>query len=202
VAGSIVPPAVALGFRGSAIFHSFAWFQQRFGPAACQSVVERIPPVWRDFVRPDEAAMGVLGSRVYPYPFVGDVVRTMRNVVVAKDEDAFVRDLTRAGLEPLLGTMHRLVLRWLVTPKMFLARRQEIWDLYHVGGRLDVLSLDDKSYVIEDAEWSNLDPIVCKVNLEGRIRMLEVIGLHGIRALREKCRAWGHPSCVTRFTWD
>ncbi len=31
--------------------------------------------------------------------------------------------------------------------------------------------------------------------------MLEVMGLRSVDALREKCRAWGHPTSITRFKW-
>jgi hypothetical protein len=196
-----LPPPIRGGFRGSALNHSFAWFEQRFGPSAAHGVIAKLSPPWRALVRPNERAFGILGARIYPYPFVGDMVRTMRDVVSARDEDAFVRELTSAGLEALLGTMHRLVVRWLVSPRTFLEHRQEIWELYHDTGKLNVLQQSDREYVIEDAEWVNTDAVVCKVNVEGRRRMLEVMGLRGIEARREKCRAWGHATCETRFRW-
>lgn len=196
-----LPPPSPGGFRGSALFHSFTWFEQRFGPSAAHATIAKLSPEWRALVKPNERAFGVLGARIYPYPFVGDMVRTMRAVVNVKDEELFIRDLTNAGLEALLGTMHRLVVRWLVSPRTFLDHRQEIWELYHDTGKLNVLSLTDREYLIEDAEWNNTDAVVCKVNLEGRRRMLEVMGLHGIEARREKCRAWGHATCETRFRW-
>ena len=196
-----VPPAAPGGFRGSALYSSVAWFESRFGPAASHAVIAKLPPNWRALVKPNEKAMGILGARIYPYPFVGDLIRCMRDVVNVKDEDEFVRDITKAGVEAMLGTMHRLVVRWLVTPKTFLEHRQEIWNLYHDTGKLHVLSSTEKEYVIQDAEWGNTDAIVCKVNLEGRRRMLAVMGLHNVEARREKCRAWGHATCDTRFRW-
>lgn len=196
------PPIAAGRFRGSALYHSFAHFEARHGPAAAHAVIARLPPAWRALVSPNAKALGILGARLYPYAFVGDAVRAMRDVVHAKDEDAFVRDLTVAGLEALLSTMHRVLLRWLVTPGAFLEHRQEIWNMYHDSGRLNVLSQSESSYAIEDADWPNTDPIVCKVNLEGRRIMLERMGLRRVEAIREKCRAWGHPSCITHFKWS
>jgi hypothetical protein len=188
-------------FRGSALYHSIAYFTNKYGPAAAHTVIARLPPNMRSYVQPNAPALGILGARSYPYPFVGELVRTMRDTVHAPDEDVFVRQITYAGLEVLVNTMHRVLLRWLVSPSAFLERRQEIWELFHHDGRLNVLSQTRTSYVIEDADWSNNDPIVCKVNLEGRRRMLELMGLTEIEALREKCRAWGHDKCQTRFKW-
>jgi hypothetical protein len=92
--------------------------------------------------------------------------------------------------------------RWLLTPKAFLSKRQEIWELYHDAGKLSVLAESESHFVIEDAEWSNRDAIVCKINFEGRKRMLELMGKRSIDARREKCRAWGHDTCETRFRWE
>lgn len=189
------------GFRGSPLYHSFAWFGKVYGPAASHAVISRLPTQWRPLVKPNEAAFGVLGARVYPYPFVGDMLRTMKTVVGAKDEDTFLRDVTNAAIDQLLSTMHRVLIRWLLTPKTFLDHRQEIWDMYHDTGKLHVLSLTDKDFVIEDAEWGNTDPFVCKVNVEGRRRMMEVMGMRNIEMRREKCRSWGHDTCQTRVRW-
>lgn len=189
-------------FRGSALYSSAAHFQHKYGNAATHAVIARLPAAMRGFVTPNAPALGILGARVYPYPFIGELVRTMRTVVKAPDEDLFVRELVDAGLDVLLSTMHRVVLRYLATPWSFLDRRQEIWDLYHTTGRLNVLAKTKTSYLIQDAEWPNTDAIVCKVNLEGRRRMLEHMGLRHIEARREKCRAWGHDSCETRFKWE
>ena len=188
-------------FRGSALYHSVAYFAEKYGPAAAHTVIARLPQTMRGFVQPNAPALGILGARSYPYPFVGELVRTMRDTVRAPDEDRFVQEITYAGLEVLVNTMHRVLLRWLVSPSSFLERRQEIWEMFHHEGRLTVLSQTPTSYTIEDAEWSNTDPIVCKVNLEGRRRMLELMGLTNIEVLREKCRAWGHERCQTRFKW-
>ena len=189
-------------FRGSALYHSVEHFQKRFGNAAAHAVIARLPPAMRAFVTPNAAALGILGARLYPYPFVGELVRTMRDVVHAPDEDAFVKELTYAGLDVLLNTMHRVVLRYLATPSTFLERRQEIWELFHTSGRLLVPMQSETSFVIIDADWQNTDAIVCKVNLEGRRRLLEEMGLRNIEARREKCRAWGHEQCETRCKWE
>lgn len=190
------------GFRGSALHHSIVHFEQRYGPAAAHGVIARLPSAWRGLVKPNAPAMGILGARIYPYPFIGDLVRTMRDVTSSRDEDAFVRELVLAGMDVLVGTMHRVLVRWLVTPSTFLSKRQEIWELYHEGGKLNVLSQADKSYTIEDADWTNTEAIVCKINLEGRKRMLELMGMRKVESVREKCRAWGHESCITRFRWE
>jgi len=195
------PPTFRGGFRGSPLHHSFAWFGKVHGPAAMHAVISKLSPQWRALVRPNEPAFGVLGARVYPYAFVGDMVRTMRDVVGAKDEDAFLRDITNAAIDQLLGTMHRVLIRWLVSPKTFLDHRQEIWDLYHDHGKLHVLSLTEKDFLIEDADWLNTDPVVCKVTLEGRRRMMEVMGKRDVELRRERCRSWGHESCQTRVRW-
>lgn len=199
---SMRSPSVRGGFRGSALYHTARHFEQRYGPAAAHATIAKLPAAMRDHVRPNTPALGILGARTYPYPFVGELMRAMRDVVRAEDEDRFVRELTVAGLDVLIDTMHRVLIRWLLSPSAFLERRQEIWEMFHDGGRLHVLSQTEASFVIEDAEWSNNDALVCKVNLEGRRRMLELMGLRAIEGRREKCRAWGHPTCETRFRWE
>jgi hypothetical protein len=181
--------------------HSVIGFEKKYGPAAAHGVVAKIPAQHRDLVRANAPAIGILGARIYPYPFIGDFVRTMREVVNQRDEDAFVRELVYSGLDALVGTMHRVLVRWLVTPSTFLAKRQEVWELYHDEGTLDVLSQTEKDFVIRDRDWSNRDIVVCKINLEGRKRMLELMGLRGVEAVREKCRAWGDDVCDTRLRW-
>ncbi len=188
-------------FRGSPLHHSVAHFVKAYGPSAAHDAIARLPEQYRAYVAPNAPAMGILGARSYPYPFVGELVRTMKLVVHASDEDVFVRELVYAGLEVMLSTMHRVLLRYLASPAMFLERRQEIWDLFHETGRQRVVSQTPNSYVIEDAEWPNTDATVCRINLEGRRRMLELVGLGNIEALREKCRAWGHATCESRFRW-
>jgi len=199
---SSAPASMPAYFRGSALYNSAEHFQKKYGNVAAATVIARMPAHFRGYVTPNAPALGILGARTYPYPFVGELVRSMRHVIHAPDEDLFVRELVDAGLDVLLTTMHRVVLRYLVSPWSFLERRQEIWDLYHTAGRLNVIAKTKTSYVIQDAEWPNTDAIVCKVNLEGRRRMLEHMGLKNIDARREKCRAWGHDSCETRFRWS
>jgi serine/threonine-protein kinase len=199
--GTLSTPAGSGQFRGSALYQATAWFQEKHGNAAAHAVISRLPSTMRAHVTPNAPALGILGARSYPYPFVGELVRTMRHVVRAPDEDRFVRDLTYAGLEVLVSTMHRVLLRYLVSPAMFIERRQEIWNLFHETGRVNIVSQTPTSMVVEDADWPNTDAIVCKVNLEGRRKMLELMGMQGIDLQRERCRAWGHETCVTRLRW-
>jgi serine/threonine protein kinase len=199
--GTLSTPAGRGQFRGSALYQATAWFQEKYGNAAAHAVISKLPATMRAHVTPNAPAMGILGARSYPYPFVGELVRTMRHVVRAPDEDRFVHDLTYAGLDVLVSTMHRVLLRYLVSPSTFIERRQEIWNLFHETGRVNVVSQTPTSMVVEDADWPNTDAIVCKVNLEGRRKMLELMGLRGADLQRERCRAWGHEACVTRLRW-
>src|SRR5438128_2382370 len=87
---SSLPGSMAAYFRGSALYHSAEYFQKKFGNAAAHTVIARLPAHFRPYVTPNAPALGVLGARIYPYPFVGELVRTMRHVVHAPDEDLFV----------------------------------------------------------------------------------------------------------------
>ncbi len=75
---------------------SFGYFAEKYGPSATHSVVATLQPTWPALVQANQPAFGVLGARVYPYAFVGDAVRAMRDVA-RKDEDTIIRELTNAA---------------------------------------------------------------------------------------------------------
>jgi hypothetical protein len=187
--------------RGSTIVGGLEHFERRYGPAAAQSVVAAISPEWRRLVVPNTPLFGLLPSRLYPYAFVGELIRTMARVVKATDEDAFVRELAAAGVDATLGTIHRLVLRWVATPRDYAKRAQEVWDQYHDAGRVTVLSITDREYLVQMSELPAHDVTVCKVVLEGRRRILMKTGVNIVDARREKCITWGHEVCVMRYRW-
>lgn len=187
--------------RGSSIVGGIEHFERRYGPSAAQAVVASVPDVWRTLVKPNVPLFGLLPSRLYPYAFVGDLIRTMARVVKAPDEDAFVRELAAAGIDATLGTIHRLILRWVATPRDYAKRAQEVWDQYHDAGRVTVLSITDHEYLVQMSDLPGHDVTVCKVVLEGRRRILMKTGVEVVDARREKCVSWGHDVCVMRYRW-
>lgn len=143
--------------------------------------------------------MGLLPTKLYPYPFIGDLVRTIGRVIKAPDEDRFIHDITFAGMDLTLSTINRVILRWVATPQDHAKRAQEIWNHYHDSGRVTVLSATDHEYVVQLAEWPNHDVTVCKICLEARRRVLEKTGEKITESRREKCIGWGHDVCVARY---
>ena len=188
-------------FVGSGIVGACEYFVQKYGAAAAHDVIAKLPPQHRAYVRPHAPAFGLLPTKLYPYPFVGDLVRTMIRVVKAPDEDAFIREVTFAGMDATLGTVNRLLLRWVATPQDHAKRAQEIWNAYHDSGRVTVLVATDHEYLVQLSEWPNHDVVVCKICLEARRRVLEKTGARIVESRREKCQGWGHDVCQMRYRW-
>jgi hypothetical protein len=186
--------------RGSTILGGLEHFERKYGRAASQSVIASAPAEWRRLLTPNVPVLGLLPSRLYPYAFVGELVRGMCRVVRA-DEDAFAREVAVAGVDATLGTIHRLILRWVVTPHDYAKRAQEVWDQYHDAGRVTVLSITDHEYLVQMSELPAHDVTVCKIVLEGRRQILTKAGVGVSEARREKCIGWGHDVCVMRYRW-
>lgn len=187
--------------RGSTVVGALEVFEQRHGRAASHEVIASLSAEWRRLVRPNVPVMGLLPSRLYPNEFVGEVVRTMARVVRAPDEDVFIRELAHGGIDQTLGTVHRLILRWVATPHEYAKRAQDVWDQYHDSGRVRVLSVTDHEYVVQVSEWAHHDVTVCKLSMEGRRRLLEKTGVRVLDGRREKCVGWGHDLCLMRYRW-
>src|SRR5688572_17698799 len=102
-------------FYGSGIVGAIQYFEEKYGRAASHDTIVHLLPEHRQFVTPNAPIMGLLPTKLYPYPFIGDLVRNMAKSVRAPDEDAFIREITVAGMDATLGTINRIVLRWVAT---------------------------------------------------------------------------------------
>lgn len=193
---------MALGnLRGSAVSGGLGYFADRYGKAAIHEIYARQPPDVRVWMNPHAPMLGLLPTRLYPYPNIGRLLRTMAQVVHAVDEDAFLRALTNAAIDGTMSTVNRLALRWLVSPETYGRRAQEIWNLYHDSGRVSVLPSAPNELVVQISDWPNHDVTVCKVCVEGRRRILELIGVRPVEARRSKCKQWGDSVCVQYLRW-
>ena len=189
-------------FYGSGIVGALETFITRYGNAATAAVVARLQATpWKALVTPNAPTMGILGARLYPYPFVGELVRAMIAVVRPPNEDAFIREIVAGGMDVTLSTVNRALLRWVVTPADHARRAQEIWDHYHDAGTVKVVVSRPGEYVVELHDWPQHDVTVCKICLEARRRVLEKTGVGTVDATRTQCVAWGHPVCAYRYVW-
>jgi hypothetical protein len=199
----VAPPSTRLAglgtMVGTPIVGSIDFFLQRYGRAAAHETIARVPPRWREYLRPHAPQMGILGSRRYPYSFIGDLIRTMITVV-RPNEDAFVRDLAIAGLDASLNTAMRVLLRLAATPASLAERANEGWRMFHDTGVVHA-SVNDREYVTEIVDWANHDVMVCKITVEVRRRLIERTGRSNVTVRREKCQAWGHEVCSSRVRW-
>lgn len=187
--------------RGSAVSGGLHHFADRYGKAAIHEIYARQPANARVWMNPHAPMLGLLPTRLYPYPIIGQLLRTMAQVVHASDEDSFLRTLTNAAIDNTMSTVNRLALRWLVSPERYAARAQDVWDLYHDSGRVTVLPSSKNEFILQIDDWPNHDVTVCKVCVEGRRRILELIGVRPIEARRSKCRQWGDSTCVQYLRW-
>jgi len=193
---------MALGnLRGSAVTGGLGHFTERYGRVALHEIYARLPADLRGGLDPHAPNLGLLPTRLYPYPHIGRLLRTMAQVVHASDEDTFLRMLSAAAMNTTMTTVNRLALRYLVSPATYASRAQQIWDLYHDSGRLTVLPSAPNELVVQIDEWPNHDVTVCKVCVEGRRRILELIGVRPLEARRSKCRHWGDATCVQYLRW-
>ncbi len=186
---------------GTAFRGAITGFLGHYGHAAGSEVVSKIDARYRAFVQPNHVSLGILASRKYPYAFVGELLRTMHTTVRAADEDAFIRQLGRWGVDATLDTVERVLIRYLVSPQAVAQRAPELWRIFHDCGRLTILKLTDTEFHSEVADWPHHDIRVCKLAVEGGRRLVERSGKTNVDAGRTKCQAWGHPTCVTRIKW-
>jgi len=185
--------------RGSAVVGGFAHFVRRFGAVAAHEVVARLPSSMRPYVTPNAPNIGLLGTRDYPYPVVGEILRAM-HAVSRMNEDEFIREIASNALDSTMTTVHRFALRWLVSPKSLAVRAQETWDLFNDSGRLQV-HLEEREYRSEVFDWPNHDATVCRLVMEGRRRLIERTGVRAPELFRDKCKAWGDAVCASRIRW-
>ncbi len=174
----------------------------KYGRAAGHEVVARVSPKFKGLLLPHAPMLGLVGSRRYPYPFLGELVRTMATVVRVADEDAFIRELSIAGIDAAVNTAMRVLLRIAQSPESLAARGQEAWNLFHDSGRITILSVTEHEYMSQVDQWPNHDVTVCKVVMEVRRRLIQRTGKRHVEARREKCVAWGHDACTTRVRWE
>ena len=194
-------PAKRGNFYGSGIVGAVDHFIRRHGNAAAGALVARLQPAHPTLVVPNAARMGLLGAKLYPYAFVGDLVRGMIAVIKPPDEDAFVREVVTAGMDETLSTVHRVLLRYVVTPADHAKRAQQLWSAYHDSGTVKVLASAEGEYAVEVSDWPNHDAMVCRICMEARRRVLEKTGTFDVEASRTRCVAWGHDTCVARYRW-
>ena len=188
-------------FLGTAVLGSVEWFLKKWGPAAGHQVIAKLSPTSRVYVQPNTPLMGILGARKYPYPFIGELFRTMA-VVAKMPEDDFVRDATNAGMDATLDTVGRIALRWAVSPEMIASRAQELWNHFHDAGLVSARATGDHEYISEVREWPQHDVTVCKICAEARRRLIERTGKKNVQVTRQQCVAWGHDRCTFRVKWS
>jgi hypothetical protein len=198
-----IPPEAAPQpgcFYGTGIAGCVDYFVKRFGPAAAHTAIAKLPRHYRLLVQPHAPTLGILGAKKYPYPFVGELFRSMA-AAVHMEEDVFVRQVISAGMDHSLATVNRIALRWASSPASLAGRAQELWNMFHDTGRITIVWKSDNEYVTELADWPNHDVTVCKACVEARRRMLEHTNAKDLEMRREKCVAWGHELCATRVRW-
>jgi len=196
-----VEPGLAVGnMAGTPIVAAVEWYLKRYGTAAGHEVVVRMPQRWRGWLVPNSQNLGLLGAKWYPYPFVGDVMRTMMQGVRISDEDQFIRDVAAAGIDASVGTIARVLLRYAATPQSLAAHGPSAWRLFHDSGQVSVVCTENE-YVSTIAEWPNHEPLVCRLAMEVRRRLIERTGRRVIECRRDRCVGWGHPHCVVRLRW-
>lgn len=177
-------------------------YLQRYGRAAGHEVRARLSETWRTTIDPHAPSLGIMGSRWYPYAFVGELVRTMGAVVHAPDEDAFIRQVSSAGIDASVNTAMRVLLRYAMSPTSLASKGQESWNMFHDSGKVTILAVTANEYVAQVSDWPNHDVTVCKICAEVRRRLIERTGARHVLARRDKCVAWGHGACVTRVRWS
>lgn len=187
--------------KGTVVVGGMDWFIKSYGAAATHEVIARVSPTTRGYVTPNAPALGLLGSRSYPYPVIGDLVRTMASVAkVAEDE--FARALTAAAVTTAMSTVNRVAVRYIVSVRELARRAPEMWDMFYDSGHLTVLACDDHEYVVQVADWPQHDDTVCRLGMEARRFLVEKTGAKQVQLFRDKCVRFGHDVCVSRVRWQ
>ena len=207
MAGSLSPPRISTAppppeghFLGSGLVGGVQHFTRTYGNVAAHSVIARLSPSARMWVRPNAENFGILGAKKYPYAFVGELVRAM-GAAIKKDEDTYAREFAAHGIDFTLETVNRVILRHMVSPRVLAERAQELWTLYHSAGRVVIDWVGKSEYLVSIHEWPAHDVTVCKICMEARRRILEHTRVKELEVRREKCQGWGHDVCTNRVRW-
>jgi hypothetical protein len=187
--------------KGTVVGGGMDWFIKTYGAAAAHEVIARAGPATRAFLTPNTPSLGLLGSRSYPYPVIGDLVRTMAAVAKVPEED-FARALTAAAVTTAMSTVNRVAVRYLVSVRELARRAPEMWDMFYDSGRLTVLACDDHEYLVQGADWPQHDDTVCRLGMEARRFLVEKTGERHVQLFRDKCVRFGHDVCVSRVRWQ
>lgn len=185
---------------GTPLVGAVEWYLKKYGAAAGHEVVARMPEKWAGMLAPNARNFGLLGAKRYPQPFMGDLLRGMLQASRVTDEDAFVRELSAAGIDASVGTVARILLRLGATPQSLAARGQEAWNLFYDSGRVRV-EVTTNEYVSTVTDWAQHDAMVCRVSMEVRRRLIERTGVKVLECRRDRCVGWGHDACVVRIRW-
>jgi hypothetical protein len=187
--------------RGAGVLGAVEYFARKYGPAAMHATITHLSPASRAFVRPNTPNFGLVPGQLYPNAFLGDLGRAMV-AAVRVDEDVFIRDFAGGGIDANLTSIHRIAIRLITSIETYMKRSQQLWDLYHDSGRVSVLPTAKNELLVQLHDWAAHDPFLCKVNVEGRRRILELLGLKNVQARRDKCQAWGHGVCLASYRWS
>lgn len=200
---SVAEPATSSVGRmvGTPMASAARYFEMKYGRSASNDVVARMPAQWRELVRPNTDAMGILGGRWYPYAFIADWVYTAKNVVRAPNDDAFIREIAWAGIDGSMSTVMRAMARWFASPRAFAERSQESWRMFHDTGIVTVPTLNDHEVRRRVSDWKGHHPTVCKVVTEVFARTFSKTGVRDVRCRREECVSWGRDACVFHIEW-
>lgn len=197
---STIPPPVEGSFLGSGLVGGVQHFLKTYGNVAAHSVIARLSPSARLWVKPNADNFGILGAKKYPYAFVGELVRAMA-AAVRKNEDEYCREFAQKGVDFTLETVNRVVLRYMISPQSLTERAQELWNMYHSSGRIQTEWVNKSEYLVFIHEWRDHDVTVCKVCMEARRHIVALTRVHDLEVRREKCQAWGHDVCCNRVRW-
>ncbi|MGZ3417847.1 MAG: hypothetical protein ACXWUG_08690 [Polyangiales bacterium] len=188
-------------FLGTGILGAVDHFVKKYGPAAAHATIAKLSPASRQYVQPNAPSLGILGAKKYPYPFVGELFRAM-STVAKVPEDAFIREITAAGIDATVDTVARVILRYMVSPQLIVDRAQQLWNTFHDSGIVTAHVVNDHEYIAEVTDWPNHDVTVCKVCAEARRRLIERTGAKEVEVTRLQCQAWGHDRCTYRIRWS
>ncbi len=142
----------------------------------------------------------IVASAWYPYEAFAALGRAIEKVH-GKGDLAVVREFGRRGAVRDLGTTFRIISA-ITSLEFFLNRLQILWSKYTDAGRMQLVELKDKRFLVQLQDFPGIDATHC-ASTEGWIEGMGVaMGASGMKARQTRCVHRGDALCEFEGTWQ
>jgi len=107
----------------------------------------------------------------------------------------------RAAIHTAMSGVHRAMFRVFVSPALYAAHSQRLWNGYYDNGVYAVREVAPREHEVAIARWSSHHPLLC-ASLRGSTTVIyESMGCRAVRVDRSACVSNADPACRLEVRW-